>query len=63
MSHDDSLRIDFANFVLSKINEDDTWIHNILLTDGGSFYTIRQYKTALYEERTTNVKNFSIPIM
>ncbi|GFX46273.1 uncharacterized protein TNCV_1372151 [Trichonephila clavipes] len=30
--HDDTLRIGFANFVLSKISEDDTWIQKILWT-------------------------------
>lgn len=34
---DDTLRIDFANFVLSKISEDDTWIQRILWTDEAHF--------------------------
>ena len=36
-SHDDTLRIDFANFVLLKISEDDTWIQRILWADEGHF--------------------------
>ncbi|GFV11538.1 uncharacterized protein TNCV_975301 [Trichonephila clavipes] len=35
--HDDTLRIDFANFVPSKISEDDTWIQRILRTDEAHF--------------------------
>ena len=35
--HDDTLRIDFANFVLSKISEDETWIQRILWTDEANF--------------------------
>ncbi|GFV50640.1 transposable element Tcb2 transposase [Trichonephila clavipes] len=31
--HDDTLRINFANFFLSKISEDDTWVERILWTD------------------------------
>ena len=31
--HDDTLRIDFANFVLSKISENETWIQRISWTD------------------------------
>ncbi|GFW33886.1 hypothetical protein TNCV_3589711 [Trichonephila clavipes] len=39
--HDDSQRIDFANFVLSKITEEGTWIQRILFDRRSAFYTIR----------------------
>ncbi|GFW04352.1 hypothetical protein TNCV_877241 [Trichonephila clavipes] len=62
---DDTLRIDFTNFVLSKISEDDIWIRRIFGTEEVHF-TLSGSITAGYGERATNtlnVKNPSIPIM
>ncbi|GFW30739.1 hypothetical protein TNCV_4088591 [Trichonephila clavipes] len=44
--HDDPLRIDFANFVQSKISEDDTCIQKILCTDEAHFL---HYQIALVD--------------
>ena len=45
--HNDTLRIDFANFVLSKIREDDAWVQIIKK----SSTTLHQVKTGKHEGR------------
>ena len=60
---DDTLRIVFANFVLSKIS-DDTWIHRILWTEETHFTipgSVNYSITAGYGGRDTNMLNIKLP--
>ena len=60
--HDDTLRIDFANFVISKISEDDTWMQRILRKDEVHFTISDSVNAHNYRVRATNVLNVRNPL-